>query len=166
MKRFSIVLAAIVIVITMVGGAYAAGSIQPTVAVNATVSGLCKAGTAGAMSFVIPDPSAGGPITAAPVTDATVLCTKSTTFTVIAASLNKGGAAVTCGGAGITGTLKDSVSGYLMDYTFICGNPAGTGQGFSNPVNLGLAGSISQAAYINAPASATYGDTVTLTITY
>jgi len=165
MKRFSIVLAAIVIVIAMVGGAYAA-TIQPTVAVNATVSGLCKAGTAGVMSFLIPDPSNGGPIAAAPVTDATVLCTTNTPFAVTAASLNKGGAAATCGGAGITGTLKDSVSGYLMNYTFICGNPAGTGQGFGNPVNLGLAGSILQAAYINAPASATYGDTVTLTITY
>jgi len=165
MKRFSIVFAAIVIVIAMVGGAYAAGSIQPTVAVNATVSGLCKAGTAGVMSFLI-DPSIAGPIAAAPVTDATVLCTKNTPFTVTALSLNKGGSAATCGGAGITGTLKESVSGYLMDYTFTCGNPAGTGQGFGNPVNLGLAGSISQAAYINAPVSATYGDTVTLTIAY
>jgi spore coat protein U-like protein len=164
MKRYMTVLAAIVIVIAMVGGAYAAGSVSEPVAVTATVSGLCKVGTSGAMSFAIPDPSAAGPIPATIATPATVLCSNTTPYTVTAASANAGGAAATCAGPGITGQLKDA-SANTMNYTFTCSTP-GTGLGFGNPVSLGIAGSILQAAYINAAASATYADTVTLTISY
>jgi spore coat protein U-like protein len=166
MKRYMIVLAAIAIFVAMVGGAYAAGSISSTVNVTGSVSGICKAGTAGVMSFSIPDPTAPGPLSAT-VTDATVFCTNNTPFTVTAASLNQGGVAASCGGGGITGTLKDA-SNNLMAYTFTCGTGAGTGQGFGAGKDraLSLAGSISSSAYINAPASVTYADTVTLTITY
>jgi spore coat protein U-like protein len=167
-KAMLVAIVAVASIFVVAGGAYAAGSIAPTVAVNGTVSGLCKAGTAGVMNFLIPDPSVGGPIVAAPVTDATVFCSMSTPFTVTAASLNNGAAAALCSGAGITGTMKDATSGYLMDYTFTCGTAGGTGAGFGvgkdQPLNL--AGSIAQAAYINAPASDLYGDTVTLTISY
>ena len=125
MKRTMLVaVAAVTVVIVMVGGAYAAGSISPTVNVTGTVSGKCIAGTAGALSFAIPDPSAVGPIVPT-VTDATVFCTNNTAFTVTAASLNKGLPSATCASpGGITGTLKDSISGYLMDYTFTCGTAA------------------------------------------
>lgn len=165
-KAMLVAAAAVIMVLFVVGGAYA-GTINPTVAVNGSVSGLCKAGTAGILTFAITDPSFAGGYTAS-VTDATVLCTKNTTFTVTAQSLNNPAAPATCGGAGITGALKESVSGYLMNYTFTCGNPSGTGAGFGagTAQNLNLAGSIAQAAYQNAPVSATYGDTVTLTITY
>ncbi len=159
-----IVLAVIAIVIAMVGGAYAAGSISPTVDVRGTVSGICKAGIAGAMSFSIPDPSASGPISAT-VTDATVFCTNNMPFTVTAVSLNKGGAPASCAGGGITGTLKDGSN--QMDYTFTC-TGAGTGQGFGalKDQSLGIAGLIQSSAYVSAAASAAYGDTITLTITY
>jgi len=167
MKRYMIVLAAIAIVIAMVSGAYAAGSVSEPVAVTATVSGLCKVGTSGAMSFAIPDPSVAGPIGATIATNATVFCSNATPFTVTAASQNNPALPVTCGGAGITGTLKDASSN-TMNYTFTCGTAGGTGAGFAvgkdQPLNI--AGSIAQAAYINAAASATYADTVTLTINY
>ncbi len=150
----------------VVGGAYAANLIGPTVTVNGTVSGLCKAGTAGVMSFSIPDPSAAGPITATVTTDATVFCTNKTPFTVTASSLNKALPSASCAGGGITGTLKDA-SNNTMDYTFTCGG-AGSGQGFGGGKDqaLGIGGSILSTAYANATASATYQDTVTLTITY
>jgi len=165
MKRYMIVLVAIAIVIAMVGGAYAA-SISETVTVTGSVSGTCKAGTDGVMSFSIVDPSASGPILASVATDATVYCTKNTPFTVTASSANHVGGPASCGGSGITGTLKDA-SNNLMDYTFTCGTGAGTGQGFGagKDQTLGLGGSISSTAYATAPAS-TYGDTITLTISY
>lgn len=166
-RKVLVAVAAVTIVLALVGGAYAA-NIQPTVNVTGTVSGKCNAGAAGALSFSIPDPSAAGPITPA-VTDATVFCTNNMAFTVQAASLNKGLPTASCASpGGITGTLKDPISGYLMDYTFTCGTAAGTGAGFGagKDQHLNLNGSILQAAYINAPASLSYGDTITLTISY
>jgi spore coat protein U-like protein len=147
------------------------GTISPTVAVSGAVNGVCRPGTAGSLSFTI-DPSLAGPI-AATATNATVFCSNGTPFTVTAASTNKGGAAASCAssGGGITGTLKDGTN--LIDYTFTCGvggttGNTGTGQGHGSgkDVNLGVAASIAAANYANAPVSASYADTVTLTITY
>jgi spore coat protein U-like protein len=147
------------------------GTISPTVAVSGAVSGVCRAGSTGSLSFTI-DPSLAGPI-AATATNATVFCSNGTPFTVTAASTNKGGAAASCAssGGGITGTLKDGAS--AMDYTFTCGvggttGNTGTGQGHgsSRDVNIGIAGSIAAASYANAPVSVSYTDTITLTITY
>ena len=152
-----------------------AGTITPTVSVSGAVSAVCKAGTTGSLAFSI-DPSLAGPISAT-VTDATVFCSNGTPFTVTAVSTNKGGSAASCAGAGITGTLKDA-SNNLMDYTFTCnvytsggvpsGTNGGTGQGHGSgkDVRLGMGGSIAATSYQNAPASATYADTITLTITY
>jgi spore coat protein U-like protein len=165
MKRYTIVLAAIVIVIVMVGGAYAGPPISETVGVTATVSGLCKVGSNGTMSFAIPDPSVLGPILATTSTDATVLCSNAWPYTVTATSLNNPALPASCGGGGIIGTLKDAGSN-TMNYTFTCGTAGGTGAGFGNPQPLNVAGSIAQAAYLNAAASATYADTITLTINY
>jgi hypothetical protein len=60
-----------------------------------------------------------------------------------------------------------------MDYTFTCGvdgtaGNTGTGQGHGagRDISLGIAASIGAASYQNAPVSAGYSDTVTLTITY
>ncbi len=152
-----------------------AGTITPTVSVSGAVNAVCKAGTTGSLAFTI-DPSLAGPISAT-VTDATVFCSNGTPFTITAVSTNKGGSAASCAGAGITGTLKDA-SNNLMDYTFTCsvytgagspsGTNAGTGQGHGSgkDVRLGMGGSIAAANYQNAPVSATYADTITLTITY
>jgi len=143
----------------------------PTVPVTGAVSGVCKAGVAGSVSFTI-DPSLAGPI-AATVTDATLFCSNGTPFNVTAASLNQGGPAASCAssGAGVTGTLKDGVN--TMNYTFKCGvngtaNNTGTGKGHGagKDVTLGMSGSISAASYQDAVVSASYADTITLTITY
>jgi hypothetical protein len=157
--------------LTSITGSVFAGTISPTVSVTATLSGVCKTGTAGSLAFTI-DLSLAGP-TAATKTDATVFCSNGTAFTVTAASINKGGAAASCAssGSGITGTLKDA-SNNLMDYTFKCGvngtaGNAGTGQGHGSgkDVTLGIECWIAAASYQNATVSTTYVDTVTLTIT-
>jgi spore coat protein U-like protein len=149
----------------MAGSGLAAGAVSESVSVSGNVSGKCKAGTPGVMSFTI-DPDLPGPISAAVTTDATVFCTKSLPFTVMASSLNKTGAAASCSGLGITGTLKDGAN--VMDYTFMCGNGSGAGNGFSSTksVALGITGSIVAASYADAVASSAYADTVTLTISY
>ena len=167
MKRFMVLLVAMMIVMTVVGGAFAA-STSESVTVNGSVSGLCKPGTSGVMSFSIPDPSAPGPIAATITTDASVFCSNGAPFTVQAASTNFGAPAATCASlsGGITGQLKDGAN--TMNYTFTCGTAGGTGAGFAggNDQKLTIAGSIAQAAYINAPVSALYADTILLTISY
>jgi hypothetical protein len=163
MKKYLVVLAVLAIVVSMVGVATAA-SVAPTVAVTGTVSGFCKINATGVMAFTITDPSAAGPIAATVSQDASVFCTKSTSYTVTAASTNKGGAAAACS-TGITGTLKDGTN--TMDYTFTCAaNSTGNGFGAGNSKSLGIGGSIASAAYINAPASTLYADTITITVTY
>jgi spore coat protein U-like protein len=143
-----------------------AGSIAPTVSVTGTVSGLCKVNAAGVMSFTISDPSVAGPIAATVSTDASIYCTKNSPYTVTAVSTNAGGSAAACSGAGITGTLKDSSSD-TMSYTFTCGaNSTGSGFGSGNSKALGIGGSIASAAYINAPVSSSYADTITITVSY
>jgi spore coat protein U-like protein len=148
-----------------------AAQIQPTVPVSGVVAGVCRAGSAGNLSFAI-DPSQPGPIFAS-ATDATVFCSNGTPFTITAASLNNGAAAASCAssGGGITGTLMDGAN--TMDYTFTCGvdgtaGNAGTGQGhgMGRDISIGIAASIVAAIYQNAPVSAGYTDTITLTITY
>ena len=167
MKRFMVLLVAMVIVIAVAGGAFAATTSE-NVTVNGSVSGLCKPGTAGVMGFSIPDPSLPGPILANVTTDATVFCSNAWPFTVQAASANLPAAPVTCvAPGGMTGQLKDA-GGNTMNYTFTCGTAGGTGAGFAvgKDQALSIAGSLPQAQYINAPVSATYADTITLTITY
>ncbi|MGV8056526.1 MAG: hypothetical protein AB2L12_00600 [Smithellaceae bacterium] len=151
-----------------------AGSTSPSVAVSGALNASCKAGTTGSLAFSI-DPSTAGPISAT-ATDATVFCSKGTSFTVTAASVNKGGSAASCAGGGITGQLKDGAN--TMDYTFSCnvynsgGTPSGTntgaglGFGTGNDLRLGLGGSITASSYQNAPVSSSYADTINLTITY
>jgi spore coat protein U-like protein len=159
------------LIITAMGSIAFAGQIQPTVNVNGTLNGVCRAGVSGSLSFSI-DPALAGPLSAT-VTDATVFCSNGTAFTVTAESTNKGGGPASCasGGGGITGTLKDA-SNNPMDYTFTCGvdgtagnTGTGKGHGAGKDVPLGLAGSIAAVSYQNAPVG-NYSDTVTLTITY
>jgi len=159
------------IVVFAIANSVSAAQMQPTVTVSGTVSGVCRAGTTGSLSFTI-DPSLAGPISAT-ATDATVFCSNGTPFTVTAASLNKGGAASDCSssGSGITGTLKDGAN--VMDYTFTCAvdgttSNLGTGKGHGSgkDVALGIAGSIAATSYTDAPVSSGYADTITLTITY
>ena len=164
MKRYLVVVMAMMMFVAMVSTA-TAGSIAPTVAVTGTVSGLCKVNAAGVMSFTISDPSVAGPIAATVSTDASIYCTKNSPYTVTALSTNAGGSAAACS-TGITGTLKDS-SGDTMSYTFTCGaNSTGSGFGSGNFKSLGIGGSIASAAYINAPVSSSYADTITITISY
>ena len=173
--KFAMVISICFTIVAMAIGNASAAQIQPQVTVSGALNAACKAGTVGSLAFGI-DPSLAGPISAT-VTDATVFCSNGTPFTVTALSTNKGGSAASCAGAGITGTLKDA-SNNLMDFTFICsvytvggipsGTNAGTGKGHGSgmDVRLGMGGSIAATSYQNAPVSATYSDTITLTITY
>jgi spore coat protein U-like protein len=141
------------------------GYLQATTGVTATIASTCTVNAAGAMSFTISDPSAAGPIAATVATNASIFCTKNSSYTVTAVSGNAGGSAAACS-TGITGTLKDS-SGDTMSYTFTCGaNSTGSGFGSGNFKSLGIGGSIASAAYINAPVSSSYADTITITISY
>lgn len=171
MKKGLLTVVTSIIVITLASVAFA-GSIAPTVNISGTLNAVCKAGAVGSLAFTI-DPSLAGPIPAA-VTDATVFCSNGAPFSVTAASANKGLPTASCAssGGGIIGTLKDG-GGSTMDYSFTCGvggttGNTGTGQGHGGgkAVTLGLGGSITAASYQNAPVSATYADTVTLTISY
>jgi spore coat protein U-like protein len=165
-------LAAVSLIIAVaMEGSVSAAQIQPTVTVTGAISGVCRAGAAGSLSFSI-DPTLAGPI-AATVTNATIFCSNGMPFTVTAASLNKGGAASSCAssGGGITGTLQDGVN--MMDYTFTCGvdgtsgnSGTGKGHGSGKDVDLGISGSIAAISYQDAPVSASYTDTITLTVTY
>ena len=167
MKRFMVLLVAMVIVIAVAGGAFAATTSE-NVTVNGSVSGTCIPGTAGVMSFSITDPSVGPSYVANVTTDASVFCSNAWPFTVQADSTNLPASPASCAApGGITGQLKDA-GGNTMNYTFTCGTAGGTGAGFAggNDQKLTIAGSIAQAAYINAPVSALYADTIMLTISY
>ena len=162
---------AIVVALLLTTSKAIGGTISPTVSVTGSVNGVCRAGTAGTLSFTL-DPSVAGPIMATR-TDATVFCSNGMPFMITAASLNKGGVAASCASSsgGITGTLKNGSN--TMDYTFACGvngttGNSGTGQGFGagKDVSIGITGSIIAASYQNAPVSASYADTITLTVTY
>jgi len=162
---------AIIVALLLMTSKAIGGTISPTVSVTGSITGICKAGTTGTLSFTI-DPSLAGPIMATR-TDATVFCSNGTPFTITAASLNQGGVAASCASSsgGITGTLKNGSN--TMAYTFACGvngtnGNTGTGQGFGagKDVGIGITGSITAASYQNAPVSASYADTITLTVTY
>jgi hypothetical protein len=62
----------VILALTSITGSVFAGTISPTVSVTATLSGVCKAGTAGRLAYTI-DLSLAGPKTATK-TDATVFC--------------------------------------------------------------------------------------------
>lgn len=156
MKRYMIVLAAIVIVIVAANGALAA-SLTPTVLATGTVVNTCTSAAGGSITFNI-DPSVAGPLTPA-TTDAgntapSVKCTKNSSHAVTCTSAHASKLTI----------LNDGLTDPIA-YT-ITGCPATiTGSGFSTatPINFGL--QLLQAAYQDALAGA-HLDTITVTVTY
>jgi hypothetical protein len=167
MKKYMVVLTAIVMVVVLVGGAYAAPA-APTVNVSALVTPACVSSANGAMSITI-DPStapAGGYTFSA---DGTVIqpqvkCTASGStamFTITAT--NAEGTNAT---GSLNGLLKNGTHPsipYTLTFT-----PSVVGNGFLGAdVGINIDGTITQLAAQAAEYSATgYTEIVTLTFNY
>lgn len=153
MKKLMVVLAAMMMVIAMVAGAYAA-TVVPEVDVTATVTKKCSATKVdGTISFDI-DPEAAGPITANTTADGTepsVKCTAGTTYAVACTSQNGG----TLNG---TDNIPYTITG--------CTSPI-TGEGFGagKDVEIPVGVSILSTDYANAEIGA-HTDTILVTVTY
>jgi spore coat protein U-like protein len=164
MKKTLMIAVVMLITLIVATGAFAASiAPAPTVTVNGTVSAVCTLFTSGTtLNFTI-DPSFAGPISATQTgSNTAVKCTNGHAFTVTAASLFGGSGDCTLG---ITGTLKDAGAN-TIPYTFTCANGTGTGFGGGQEKNLAIAASVTALQYQAAVVSATYTDTVTLTISY
>ncbi len=166
MKKYMVVLAAIVMVVVMVGGAYAQAA--PTVDVSASVTPVCVSSANGAMSITInPSTVGAGGYTFSP--DGTVIqpkvkCTASGStamFTITAT--NAEGTNAT---GSLNGLLKNGTHPSIP-YTFTF-TPSVAGNGFAGAdVGININGTITQAAAQAAEYSATgYTETVTLTFNY
>ena len=138
-----------------------AASTTHTLAVSATVSGVCKFNTAGPTALTIAtgagviDPSAAGPATG--TANVTFRCTTGTT----SAMTDDNGLNFAAGSR----RVKNGVANF-MNYGFTLTNAAqlGTGHGAGQDKTVVVNASIIAADYQNATAGA-YTDTVTLTIT-
>ena len=169
MKRLLVVLAAMMMVIAMVSGAFAAQSTQQNVTVTATVKEKCGTFVGGPLDLQI-DPSTTNP-TYSTGTDVTVQCAKSTAYTVTAAT---GGGSAT-GTSPLSGTLKavspgtNSAIPYSLYFTT---GFTGAGFGGATPTTLiTAAGGAAAGASVTAVAAqaaevGTYSDTVVVTISY
>ena len=165
MKKSLFVVAAIAMVIAMVGGAYA-GTTTATVSATASVANVCVAG-GGSIAFGALDPATfAGPYPGG-VTDPTLWCTMSDGITIT----DNGGQNGTTAGVPLTGTSWNLKSGtdlipYTLTYTAaLTGQGKGTDIGGQGAGKLSLTASIAANAADNAPAG-NYSDSVILTFTY
>ena len=164
MKKSLVVLAAMVMVFAMVSGAYAAGSVSPTVAASATIANVCSASNDGKIDFNTIDEVANALGATGTITASTIHCTAGSTYAVSAAGLN-GGVNMGAGYKLVNGS--DSIA-YSIVY-----NATITGQGTASSIggktrpatDLNLTSSIASGALTTQPAG-TYTDTVTITIAY
>jgi len=163
MKKSLVVLAAMVMVIAMASGAYAAGTVQPSISATAKIDSKCVLGGSPAIAFGTLDATMTGPYTGI-VTDPTLWCTKTAGATITVG--DNGGK---WGVANASWNLK-SAAGDLIPYTLSYSKTL-TGQGKSVEIGgqavggLKIAGSIAAGAIDITPAG-DYSDTVLLTITY
>jgi len=151
MKKILLMAIATVLVLSVAGGAFAAGSVAPTVGVAGTVNGKCTiATTPGDIAFTI-DPDLAGPFNAVVGTQPVIKCTKNHPYTVACTSLN---------------TFNLMQGADSIPYTFTC--PAGSngaGFGAGGGIALAIGGQVS-AGYADAPVGSGYADTVTITVNY
>jgi len=156
MKRYMIVLAAMLVVLGGASGALAA-TLTPTVLATGTVKDTCSTPTNGTITFTI-DPSGSGTLTPQSTdpgnTSPTVMCTNGQPHVVACTSGH--GSKLTIGNDGLTDPIAYSITG--------CASPL-TGAGFTTATSIPLGLSIAQAAYQNAKVGA-HADTITVTITY
>lgn len=157
MKKSLVILAAMVMVIAMVSGAYAAGSKTDAIPVTATVATNCTI-SGGSIDFgtidAVTDAAGGSATVTAPV----INCTKDTSVAVTDDL-----------GANENGTNARMTNGtdYIV-YSFTYTTPIiGEGMGVAHDIgdNLALSASFAAGALDLASAGA-YTDTLTLTITY
>lgn len=152
MKKLMVLVVAVMVFLLTAGTAMAADT--QTVAVTASVTGVCQFLTGGSMSFTL-DPSAGGAV-GGTVTQPTFWCTRGTAYTItdddglyeIGANANRLRHGVT-----ITEFMP-----YTLTYT-----AAGTGAGRNSAITMDIAGQVAAVDYLDALAG-NYGDTVTLTV--
>jgi len=133
------------------GTAYAGDT--NTLTVSASVTGTCKFNSAtSALAFGALDPSSTGNATAAGAT--TYWCTKGTVASTAADN-----------GANYSAPNRRMTNGTeYIPYSMTLTGGTQTGAGKGTPLTLSLAGTITNADFINASAGA-YADTVTLTVT-
>jgi hypothetical protein len=157
MKKYMVVMAAITFVIAMVSGAWAAGSVAPSVTATGTVASICTSATGGNINFSI-DPSVAGPITPATVdsgnTAPTVKCTNAASPTVTCTSAHSYN--LTIGNDGITDPIAYTITGCPANIS---------GQGFSTAVPIDFGLSLAQTDYQDALAG-DHIDTITVTVNY
>lgn len=137
----------------ILGSTATLASDSATVAVSATVTGVCKFNSGGSVAFTL-DPSVGGTVNGT-VTQPAFWCTKGAAYTL---SDNKG-----VNGGGTATKMKHATLPDLIPYSFSY-TTTGSGSGAGTPISMNIAASVLQADYINASAGS-YADTVTLSIT-
>lgn len=153
MKKLLAITAAVAIT-AMAGSAFAA-STTTSVAVSANITGACTVASAGSIAYGALDPLAGGVVVAA-VTQPVVHCTNGLGVTITDdVGSNELGAQARMSNGG-TGLIS-----YGFSYT-----AAQTGAGSATALPIALAGAnLATVDYATAPAG-TYGDTITLTLTF
>lgn len=136
----------------MAGTAMAAGN--QTVAVSATVVGVCQFLTGGAITFNL-DPSVGGAVNGV-VTQPTFWCTRGTTWAI---TDDSGLHELVAGSPRMLHTVT---GGEFIPYSFSY-TAGGTGSGRGTTISMDIASSVAAVNYLNALAG-NYDDTVTLSI--
>jgi len=166
MKKYFVVLVAMVMVIAMVNGAFA-GTITPKVQSTAVVANGCSTGADGVLDFGTLDAvtNAGGIAESAlyVTTKPIIYCTNGSTFAVTAAGAN-GGTNVGSGYMLKKGT--DTITYSISYVTPITGKGATVNVGgVVLGTDLNLKAGFLAGALNNAP-TGTYTDTITFTINY
>jgi spore coat protein U-like protein len=151
MKRLTLTLLAVGLVLALAGTSMAADS--TTVTVSATVLDTCLFTSAGDLSFGAIDPTLAGPFSPI-VTDVNVQCGAGTGFAIT----DDGGINGPPGGP----YAMDDGAANLLVYSFTY-SAVGVGAGFGTDVALGINGSVTQADAQAVPAGA-YTDTVILSV--
>ncbi len=152
MKRIRIGLVGALCAAGILGSSAALAGDTATVAVSATVVGVCKFNSGGTVSFTL-DPSAGGNVNGT-VSQPQFWCTKGASYTISDDDgLNE---------SGTTHQMKHASLAEYIPYSFSY-TASGTGTGPGTPINMNIASTVASADYLNASAGS-YADTVTLTI--
>lgn len=160
MKKYLVLLAAVMMVIAMVSEAFAEGTIAPTAQVNATVVNLCTTTNNGVIDF--PDLTVGdtGTKNATVTTPPTIYCSAGSSYTVVASSPNTSGSDF---------RLKHGTADYMIYTLTFNGSITGEGPtqsiGGAGATRLNLGATIADTAYSTA-VPGDYGDLVTFTINY
>ncbi|NDY92129.1 spore coat protein U domain-containing protein [Ideonella livida] len=124
-----------------------------TVPVTATVQGVCKFTSAGAIAFGTLDPSTTATSVSATVTQPAFWCTKGTSYTVTDSG-TAGSANMALGGTSTTELIA-----YSFSYT-----ATGSGNGVTGTaLNMGLSATVAKTAFQNA-AAGSYSGNLVLTI--